>query len=136
MMTRPAPIPTSDSAPFWQACNRDELLYQQCSTCRHVQFYPRRSCVACHGGELNWLASGKRGTIHSFTIVHRAANRAFDPDVPYVVALVDIDEDFRMMMNVVGDDRLAAAIGRRVRIIFEQRTAEQKIPQAVLEAAS
>ncbi len=77
----------------------------------------------------------KRGAIHSFTVVQRPANRAFDGDVPFVIALVDLDEGFRMMMNVIGEDRLSAAIGRRVRVVFEPCSAEQKLPQASLEAA-
>jgi uncharacterized protein len=133
-MSKPAPTPTSDTVTFWQACNQEELLYQKCTTCGHVQFYPRRSCTTCQGSDLAWLPSGRRGTIHSFTIVHRPANRAFDGDVPFVIALVDLDEGFRMMMNVIGEDRLSAAIGRRVCVCFEPRTPDQKLPQAVLGA--
>ena len=55
--------------------------------------------------------------------------------MPFVIALVDLDEGFRMMMNVIGEDRLSAAIGRRVRVVFEPCSAEQKLPQARLEAA-
>ncbi len=40
--------------------------------------------------------------MHSFTIVHQAASRAFRDRVPYVLALVDLDESVRMMANVVG----------------------------------
>ena len=68
--------------------------------------------------------------------MQRPANRAFDSDVPFVLALIDLDEGYRMMMNVIGDDRLSASIGRRVRVIFQQHTADQKLPQAELEAAS
>jgi uncharacterized OB-fold protein len=134
-MGKPIPTPTTDSAAYWAGCNREELLYQRCGACGHVQFYPRRTCTACQAGDLDSLQSAQRGTIHSFTVVQRAANPAFNEDVPYVVALVDLDEGFRMMMNVVGDDRLSAAIGRRVRVVFEPR-GEQKLPQATLEAAT
>ena len=135
-MSKPVPIPTTDTAAYWAACNRDELLYQRCNGCGHVQFYPRRSCTECQGEELSWLQSARRGTIHSFTIVQRPANRAFDGDVPFVIALVDLDEGFRMMMNVIGEDRLSVKISDRVRIVFESRTSDQKLPQAELEAAS
>ena len=135
MMSKPLPLATTDTATYWQACNREELLYQKCDDCNHVQFYPRGSCLSCYGSHLTWMPSAERGTIHSFTIVHRPANRSFDSDVPYVIALVDMDEGYRMMMNVFGDDRLSAAIGRRIRVVFEARSPEQKIPQAILEPA-
>ena len=135
-MTKPVPIPTTDTAAFWDACRRGELMYQQCGSCRHVQFYPRPFCVACQGEELVWCASAGRGVIHSFTVVHRPANRAFDGDVPYVIALIDLDEGFRMMMNVIGDNARDTAIGARVRIVFEPRGDAHKLPQAVLETAT
>ena len=133
-MDKPVPIPTTDTAAYWAGCNRGELLYQRCSACGHVQFYPRRACTQCQGSELAQLPSACKGKIHTFTIVQRPANRAFDSDVPFVIALVDLDEGFRMMMNVIGDDRLATAIGRRVRIMFEPCNDRQKLPQARLEA--
>lgn len=136
MMGKPIPIPTTDTTAYWSGCNREELLYQRCNACGHVQFYPRQSCTECQGSDLASLPSARRGSIHSFTIVQRPANRAFDGDVPFVIALVDLNEGFRMMMNVIGDDRLSAAIGRRVRIVFEQHTSDQKLPQAELEAVS
>jgi uncharacterized OB-fold protein len=135
-MSKPVPTPTTDTAAYWAGCNRGELLYQRCNGCGHVQFYPRRACTQCQRGELALLPSACMGTIHTFTIVQRPANRAFDGDVPFVIALVDLDEGFRMMMNVIGDDRLATAIGRRVCVVFEPCSESQKLPQARLEAAS
>jgi uncharacterized protein len=135
-MSKPVPHPTTDSAAFWVGCNRDELLYQRCRACDHVQFYPRPTCTRCQSDKLDLAPSARRGTIHSFTVVHRTANRAFDSDVPFVIALIDLDEGFRMMMNVIGDGRLSAAIGRRIRVTFEACSAEQKLPQARLEAAT
>jgi hypothetical protein len=135
-MSKPVPISTTDTAAYWAGCNRDELLYQRCNACGHVQFYPRRACTECQSGELALLPSARKGTIHTFTVVQRPANRAFDGDVPFVIALVDLDEGFRMMMNVIGDDRLASAIGRRICVVFEPCSESQKLPQAMLEAAS
>jgi hypothetical protein len=135
-MSKPIPHGTTDSAAFWSGCNREELLYQRCQACGHVQFYPRRNCTNCQSDKLDLVPSAQRGSIHSFTVVQRPANRAFDGDVPFVIALVDIDEGYRMMMNVIGKDKLSTTIGRRVRIVFEACSPEQKLPQALLEAAT
>ena len=99
-MSKPAPVPTTDSSEYWEACNRSELRYQRCNGCGQAQFYPRPACTNCQGEDLAWLQSSGRGAIHSFTIVHRTANRAFDDDIPFVIALIDLDEGYRMMMNV------------------------------------
>jgi uncharacterized OB-fold protein len=135
-MGKPVPHPTTDTADFWAGCNRGELLYQRCRSCGRVQFYPRRNCIACQSDDIASMPSARRGSVHSFTVVQRPANRAFDHDVPFVIALVDLDEGFRMMMNIIGEDRLSTSIGRRVRVVFEPCSDEQKLPQAQLEAAS
>jgi uncharacterized OB-fold protein len=135
-MGKPVPHPTTDSTAFWAGCNRDELLYQRCRACGHVQFYPRRHCINCQSSEVDLVPSVRSGSIHSFTVVQRPANRAFDGDVPFVIALVDLDEGFRMMMNVIGKDRLSTAIGRRIRVVFEPCSPEQRLPQAQLEASA
>lgn len=135
MTDKPVPMPTTDTVEFWRGCNHVQLIYQRCAACGHVQFYPRPFCIECQSDDVTSHVSSGRGTIHSFTVVHRAANRSFDGDVPFVLALVDLDEGFRIMTNIVGEGRLSAAIDQRIRIVFEARTADQKIPQAILEAS-
>lgn len=128
-MDKPIPRPTAETAPFWEGCRRGELLYQRCRACGHAQFYPRSLCAACSATDLEWLPSSKRGTIHSFTVVQRAPTEAFKADVPYVLALVDLEEGFRMMLNVLGASPDQVRIGQPVRIVFEAR-GEERLPQA------
>lgn len=126
---KPVPKPTFETQAFWDACNRGELLYQKCSACGHVQFYPRSLCAKCHDAGMTWERSQGRGTLHTFSIVHRPPTEAFKPDVPYVLALIDMAEGFRMMTNVVNCDPDSLDIGTPIRIVFERR-GEQMIPQA------
>lgn len=132
MSQKPAPVPNADTRPFWDACNRNELLYQHCRSCDRPQFYPRAVCSHCSGCDLEWKTSCGLGVVYSFTVNHRAPNPAFEPDAPYVIALVDLDEGLRMMMNVQGCAPEAVRIGARVKVIFESR-GEQRVPQAVLD---
>jgi uncharacterized protein len=131
MEQKPVPRPNADTRPFWQACNREELIYQYCPACGKTQFYPRVLCAGCGAGSLEWRESKGLGTIYTFTINFRAPNPAFAPEIPYVIALVDLDEGFRMMLNIQDRDPEAVRIGHRVRIVYETR-GEQKIPQGVL----
>ena len=59
----------------------------------------------------------------------RAPTPAFKEDAPYVLALIDLDDGFRMMMNIVKTPHDAISIGMPVRITFEERDG-QKLPQA------
>ena len=128
---KPIPHPNGDTQPFWDACNEERLIFQRCAACGYAQFYPRSACVKCESVELEWKEADAAGVVYTFTVVNRAPSPAFRGDVPYVLALIDITDGFRMMMNIVDCDPADIAIGKSVRIVYEQR-AGQKVPQAVL----
>lgn len=94
----------------------DRLLYQRCTACGHVWYFRRGFCPACGDGAPERLASAGAGTVHATTLVHRAPDAAFRAEAPYRLALVDLDEGFRVMAHA---DR-GVAVGDRVR--FEART--------------
>lgn len=129
---KPTPRPNADTKPFWEACNDGKLLFQRCNSCGEPQFYPRAVCTKCESRDLAWQESDGRGTVHTFTIVQRAPSAAFKADGPYVLALIDLDEGFRMMVNIVDCDPGAVSIGAPVEIAFEDRSG-QAIPQARLQ---
>lgn len=126
----PLPKPNADTQPFWDAAREERLIYQYCGTCGKAQFYPRRACMNCHDTALEWRDSAGHGTIASYTQVMRAPTSAFKELAPYVIALVDLDEGFRMMVNIVGTIE-GIAIGTRTRTIFIE-TDGAVLPQGVL----
>ena len=116
----PLPKPNADTKPYWDAAAQGRLIYQHCLSCDKPQFYPRSTCVVCQGGELEWRESMGAGTIVTFTEVLRAPTAAFKEMAPYVIALVDLDEGFRMMVNIVEGEREQIAIGARTRTVFRE----------------
>jgi len=128
MADKPLPRITAETRPYWDACAAGELRYQWCPVCLRAQFYPRVACVGCGGRELEWRRSKGRGVVYAVTVVHRAPSPAFKADIPYTIALVDLDEGFRMMGNVVGVEPSTVAIGDLVRLVFERR-GEVALPQ-------
>ena len=121
MHHKPLPRITDDTKPFWDGCAAGELRVQRCTVCGAMQFPPRSRCGACGSDRLEWVAVDPRGEVYSFTVVHRAPTTAFRPDVPYVVALVDVAPGARLMLNVTGCDVAQVHIGMPVRIEFEVR---------------
>jgi uncharacterized OB-fold protein len=110
---RPQLAPSPAERPFFEAAARGELLYQQCPRCGHRQFYPRVLCTAC-AGEAAWATAAGRGAVHTFTIVRQNGQPPFRDELPYVVAMVELDEGVRMMGNVTGCPPEAVHIGLRV----------------------
>jgi uncharacterized OB-fold protein len=120
MSARPLPFVTHDSEVFWQGCSRGELLVQHCRACGNPQWYPRARCSNCYGYELEWKKSEGKGKIYSFSVVHRGVSQAFDDLIPFVLALVDLEEGIRMMTHVVECDPSAVTIGMPVTVQFRE----------------
>src|SRR5690349_21756724 len=96
------PGPNADTAAFWEGCARGELRLQRCTTCGTAQFPPRIVCAACHAGAPVWEVASGRGRIASHTRVHRPPSAAFKAQLPYVVALVALEEGPRIMLGLRG----------------------------------
>ena len=123
---RPAPVPEPEAAPYWAAAREGRLLVQHCARCDAHQLYPRQMCLRCHGPVTFVEASG-RGTIYSFTVIRQNYARPFRDWIPYVVALVDLEEGPRLMTNVVGVDPEDVRIDMPVRARFEAVSEEAGI---------
>lgn len=104
---RDVPVPDLDDplfAPFWQGTAKGELRVQQCPKCKTAYWPPRAMCVLCESFDLAWITCNPRGRLFSWTIVGKATAKGF-PDVPYVVAIVELDQpNVRVVGNVVGID--------------------------------
>jgi uncharacterized OB-fold protein len=120
MTSRPLPrLPEPDSAAFWAATTKHELRYQQCRRCRRVVFFVRAICPGCGSDDLELKQSTGAGTIYSRTVVRRDGQPFFRERTPYVYALVDLDEGFRVASEIVTSDVDRVAISDRVQLTWE-----------------
>jgi uncharacterized OB-fold protein len=99
-----------------------------CAACGRFFFYPRTICPRCHAGDVEWRAASGHGAIYSYTVVRRAPSPAFAGDVPYTVALADLDEGCRIVARVRAEDAFRAAIGARVEIDYHDVTEGLTLP--------
>lgn len=130
-MHYPLPSPNAQTKPYWDACAASELRYQSCQSCGTVQRIPRSLCEHCQSQALEWKTSAREGTVLSFTTVYRAPLPVFKSQVPYVIAIVDMAEGFRVMANALPQAVGDLAIGATVRIGF---TSEHGMALPVVEA--
>jgi uncharacterized protein len=124
MYEKPLPIVDVDSLPFWRAAREHKLAVIHCRDCGKRFFYPRALCPHCHSAAVEWMTASGRGTIYSFTVARRPAGPAFKGDVPYVVALVELEEGPRLMTNIVTTDVNGVRIGQKVKAMFDDVTDE------------
>ena len=88
---------------------RGELAYQFSPSANRAVFYPRVIAPVSGAADLEWRVSAGLGTVHATTVVHPQEGAAYN------VALIDMDEGFRLMSRVEEIAPTAVRIGQRVR---------------------
>jgi uncharacterized protein len=114
--------------PFWEAARRGILLVQVCQSCRHAQLPPMARCPACGGSALAWAEASGRAVLASYTVMHRAPPE-HAVRVPYVYALVALEEGPRVVTNLVRADPDGLWIGQPLRVVFERADGDQPVPE-------
>ncbi len=124
--TIPLPRPTELSRPHWEGCREGKLLVQRCRSCGAYVFVPQPLCTACQSAELDWVESSGRGTVYSLTTVYRPQRPEFE--VPYTVAIVELDERWHMLTNLVDCAIEEMRVGMPVEVTFRPMTDEITLP--------
>jgi len=125
----PWPAPNPDTAPFWEACRRHELVLQRCDDCGRHRFHPRPRCPWCASAAATWTPVSGRGTIHTFTVCHPPVLPAFAERVPYPAIVVQLAEGPFIVGNLVGAAPDDLRIGREVEVAFVEVDEELTLPQ-------
>jgi len=122
----PLPRPTALSRPHWEGCREGVLGFQRCRDCGACVFIPQPCCTGCLGAGLEWVESSGRGTLYSYTIVHRPQQPVFE--VPYTVVVVELEEGWHMLSNLVDCAPDAVEIGMPLEVVFRPMSAEITLP--------
>jgi uncharacterized OB-fold protein len=104
-------------------------VIQRCRGCGAHRFPARELCNRCLGSEAEWVPACGRGRVFSYGVVHQVYHPAFAGDVPYVVAVVELEEGARMTANLVECAPADVRIDMPVEVTFETRTPQITLPQ-------
>lgn len=128
--TRMEPPVSEVTSPFWEATKDRQFLVQWCAVCAKPIFYPREVCPTCLSADgLEWRGSSGKGTVYAVSVQHRPANPTMTERVPYVVALVELDDGIRIMSNVIGTNPEDVAVGQPVQLTWEALSDGRHLPQ-------
>ena len=122
----PLPRPTPLSQPHWDGCREGVLRVQRCNGCGSYVFIPKPVCGDCLGDDLSWVECSGRGTLYSYTTVERPQQPTFE--VPYTVAIVELEEGWHILSNHVGIDPAEVEIGMPLEVSFERMSDEITLP--------
>jgi uncharacterized protein len=134
--SKPVPIPDDASRPFFDGARDGVLLLRRCRDCGTfmsptggIGTPPRPRCVDCFSADLEWAPAAGRGALYSFALMHQVYDPAFADEVPYNIAVVELDEGVRMTTNVVGCANEELSIGMPLEVTFERVSEEVAIPK-------
>lgn len=128
-ISRPVPVPTLHSKPFWDACLQHELRVQRCVACGTFRFPPLPSCVSCASMESEWVKLNGRGTVYSYTVARHVVHPAFD-EIPYVIALVELEGagGARLTTRLIDSDPASVSVGAAVEVVFADVDGQLTLP--------
>lgn len=125
---RPLPEPSLDDKAHWEGLKRHEFLIQKCNDCGVLQHPARPMCPACRSLNRGWQKASGRGTLYSYTIIYQATHPWWRDKVPYNVAVVELQEDVRVVSNVVGVPNEKLKVGMPLEMIFEDAAEDITLP--------
>ena len=141
-------IPDNDSEwnEYFALARQHRLMMRACTACGLMRYPPTHACPWCMELGWRWQEVSGHGSIHSYEIVHHAIQPGFKDGTPYAVVLVELDEQrgqptpdeaLRIIANLVKldftfEDEARVAIGKRVRVVFQDLTDQFALPQFTL----
>ena len=126
---KPLPVVNDDNRPYWEYCKKHELRMQKCLGCGHVRFPPGIICPACHSLEAEWTKLSGKGIVYSYVIYRAAYHPAFQDQIPYVVAILQLAEGPRMESNIIGCKIEEVKINMPVEVCFEDVAENVSVPK-------
>lgn len=128
--TFPYPVAEYGAEPYWEACNERRLSMQRCSDCHRLRWHPSPRCGECGGEEYSWDILSGRGTINTWTVITHPVHPAAVEKVPYVVAVIELEDQagLTIVSNLIDCDVDAIAFGQRVEVDFIAHPNGQKLP--------
>ena len=126
------PIVDGESVEWWAAIAEGRLLLERCRVCGSIASYPRSFCTRCWSEDVEWIPAAGTGAIYTFSVVRVNDLAPFNERLPYVVAMVELDEGPRLMTSIGDVEPEDVDIGMRVafrpRVLDEHVSAPEFVP--------
>jgi uncharacterized OB-fold protein len=123
------PRPDELNGPYWEAAAEGRMAIQRCQRCGNLNHPPAASCPSCHGDEFDWPSMSGRGTVFTYTVVQHPVHPVMAGAIPYVLALIELEEGPRILTNLRHVRPEDVRVGLPVGVLFEQLDDATALPQ-------
>jgi len=128
-VAKPKPRPAPESLPYWKAAHEHRLSIPKCESCEQFWFPPSNACRHCLSPNFHFEDVSGRGKVFSFVTFHRVYRPAFEQEVPYVVALVELEEGPRLLTNILGISHEDVRCDMPVEVVFDDVDDDTSVPK-------
>ena len=108
-----------DSKPYWEYLREHKPHLQKCVKCGRSRFPPAPSCPYCGTLSNTWAPISGKGTLYSWIVIHHPVDPRLASEVPFIVALVELEEGVRVGGRSIGVDRNQVKGGMPVKARYD-----------------
>lgn len=117
---KPLPLPDEASKPFFDGAMEGKLMLMRCRDCGRARLPSRKHCDSCLSENTEWFQASGKGTVRTFGVMHQKYHPAFFEELPYNLAVVELEEGPRITSNIRGIDNSKITVGMAVNVEFEK----------------
>jgi uncharacterized OB-fold protein len=117
-MARPIPVPTAETAPFWEGARTNALVLPQCASCGRIAPPTAPRCPSCLSADLTPFTCSGRASLRGRTVLHLSGLPGREP--PLTIAECAVEEEPRVVLIALDplDVTRALAPGAAVTLTF------------------
>ena len=123
---RPRPVVTRDTQFYWDALKEKKLLIQRCTDCNELRHPPLPSCPHCWSFNRDSVQASGRGTLFTYTVIHKPLVPPFDE--PNTVAVVLLEEGTKLVVELAAGEEGPLEIGMPVEIDYLECDPDLTLP--------
>lgn len=123
------PRPDELNGPYWEAAAEHRLVIQRCVACGRFNHPPVVSCPSCHSHDFDWPTMSGRGHLYTFTVAHHSVHPVTAGSMPYILALVELEEGPRLLTNLRDIQPDDVHVGLALEVLFEDLDEVTTLPQ-------
>ena len=120
------PLVSHDTAFFWEGTSAGELRVQHCPNCGRLRHPPGPMCPSCGADKQDWIVASGQGTVFSYVVHHHPPVPG--KQLPFVVALVELDEGVRMLGELIDAEPANVRVGMPVEIALTRIDVDLTLP--------
>jgi uncharacterized OB-fold protein len=120
------PVVSHDTAFFWDGTAAGELRVQRCGVCKVLRHPPGPACPSCGALEPEFVVATGLGQVYSYVVHHHPPVPG--RELPFVIALVELEEGVRMVAELVGVPPDEVRVGMPVLAAFVRVDDELTLP--------